>query len=160
MEEHLFLEIKKSIEDFIYEEEGNITRNKVIAMGTMMLILSLMMYDEVFAAHRSHSSHSSHASHSSGSGGGIHGSHESHVSHSSHVSSSGHSSHGSHSNSTYSNHAASKSATTAAPKVVKPKVPDVKLDDVSNILTPNANEVSDIGNTVNAAISAPQEIQE
>ena len=115
MEEHLFPEIKKSIEDFIYEEEGNITRNKVIAMGTMMLILSLMMYDEVFAAHRSHSSHSSHASHSSGSGGGIHGSHESHVSHSSHVSSSGHSSHGSHSNSTYSNHAASKSATTAAP---------------------------------------------
>ena len=72
MEEHLFPEIKKSIEDFIYEEEGNITRNKVIAMGTMMLILSLMMYDEVFAAHRSHSSHSSHASHSSGSGGGIH----------------------------------------------------------------------------------------
>lgn len=62
MEEHLFPEIKKSIEDFIYEEEGNITRNKVIAMGTMMLILSLMMYDEVFAAHRSHSSHSSHAS--------------------------------------------------------------------------------------------------
>ena len=155
MEEHLFPEIKKSIEDFIYEEEGNITRNKVIAMGTMMLILSLMMYDEVFAAHRSHSSHSSHASHSSGSGGGIHGSHESHVSHSSHVSSSGHSSHGSH-----SNHAASKSATTAAPKVVKPKVPDVKLDDVSNILTPNSNEVGDIGNTVNAAISAPQEIQE
>ncbi len=47
MEEHLFPEIKKSIEDFIYEEEGNITRNKVIAMGTMMLILSLMMYDEV-----------------------------------------------------------------------------------------------------------------
>ena len=38
----LFPSIVKSLDDFLYEEEGNITRNKIVAMGTMVLILSLM----------------------------------------------------------------------------------------------------------------------
>ena len=53
----LFPSLMKSLDDFLYEEEGNITRNKVVAMGTMVLVLSLLMMDEVFAGHRSHSSH-------------------------------------------------------------------------------------------------------
>ena len=55
MDDKKFPKIKKSIEDFIYEEEGNIPRNKVVALGTMILVMSLLMYDEVFAGHRSHS---------------------------------------------------------------------------------------------------------
>ena len=55
----LFPSIVKSLDDFLYEEEGNITRNKIVAMGTMVLILSLLMMDDAFAGHRSHSSHRS-----------------------------------------------------------------------------------------------------
>lgn len=49
----LFPSIVKSLDDFLYEEEGNITRNKIVAMGTMVLILSLLMMDDAFAGHRS-----------------------------------------------------------------------------------------------------------
>lgn len=189
MEDRLFPSIKKSVEDFIYEEEGNITRSKVVAMGTMMLILSLLMYDEVFAAHRSHSSHGSHASHSSGRGAGIHGSHESHVSHSSHVSSSGHSSHGSHNNShgSHSNHSnvattstthsndvttsttRSNDVTTAANAVQhatttkaasSSNMPKVDLEKISDILTPNSNKIAPMEDVMNATISVPTEVQE
>ncbi len=186
MEDRLFPSIKKSVEDFIYEEEGNITRSKVVAMGTMMLILSLLMYDEVFAAHRSHSSHGSHASHSSGRGAGIHGSHESHVSHSSHVSSSGHSSHGSHNNShgyhnnshgSHSNHSnvATTSTThsndmttsanavqhaTTAKAASSSNMPKVDLEKISDILTPNSNKIAPMEDVMNATISVPTEVQE
>ncbi len=100
----IFPKIKKSIEDFIDDDDGNITRKKLVTIGAMVIIMSLMYIDEVEAKHRSHSSHKSHSSHSSSSGGG-HSSHSSHESHSSHSSSAGHSSHSSstHSNSTYSN---------------------------------------------------------
>ena len=43
----LFPSLMQSLDDFLYEEEGNITRNKVVAMGTMVLILSLLMADEL-----------------------------------------------------------------------------------------------------------------
>lgn len=100
MSEKLFPKIIKSIEDFLYEEEGNITRNKVLTIGSMMLIMGVILGTDAFAAHRSHSSHKSHSSHSShSSGSGGHSSHESHVSHTSHVSSSG-GSHSSHSSAT------------------------------------------------------------
>ena len=58
----LFPTIKKSLDDFIYDEEGNITRNKIVTIGTLVMIMSLLMYDEIFAGHRSHSSHGSHSS--------------------------------------------------------------------------------------------------
>ena len=47
----LFPSIVKSLDDFLYEEEGNITRNNIVAMGTMVLILSLLMMDDAFAGH-------------------------------------------------------------------------------------------------------------
>lgn len=90
-----FPHIQESIENFLYDEEGNIPRNKVVMLGSMMLIMSMMLASDIFAAHRSHSSHSSHRSHSSGSSG-YHSSHSSHRSHRSHTSGS-HGSHSSHS---------------------------------------------------------------
>ena len=65
--DNIFPTIKKGLEDFIQEEEGNISRSKVAMIGSMMVILGVMLADgSVYAAHRSHSSHSS-GSHSSGS---------------------------------------------------------------------------------------------
>lgn len=96
----IFPHIKKAVEDFMYDQEGNIPRNKVLTIGSMVLILGILLADEAFAAHRSHSSHSSHSSHrshSSGSGG--HSSHSSHVSHTSHTS---HTSGDTHSNASHS----------------------------------------------------------
>ena len=37
-----FPEIKKSIEDYLYEEEGNITRNKLLMVGSLALIMSCL----------------------------------------------------------------------------------------------------------------------
>ncbi len=83
--------IKKSISDFMYEEEGNIPRSKMLTIGSMLVLLSMIfLSDEAFAKHGSHSSHGSHGSHGSHSSS----SHVSHGSHSSHVSGD-HSSHGS-----------------------------------------------------------------
>lgn len=101
MKNEIIPKIKHSIEDFLFEEEGNITRNKILTVGSMMILMGIVLSTEVFAGHSSHKSHSSHSSHSSGSSGG----HSSHVSHSSHTSSaSTHSSHGNtaatHSNAT------------------------------------------------------------
>ena len=56
----IFPQIKKGIEDFMQEEEGNISRSKVAMIGSMMVILGVMLADsDVYAAHRSHSSHRS-----------------------------------------------------------------------------------------------------
>lgn len=90
MSEKLVPKIKRSIEEFLYEEEGNITRNKILTVGSMMLIMGVLLATEAFAAHSSHKSHSSHSSHSS------------HKSHSSHSSGSYHSSH-SNTHSSHSN---------------------------------------------------------
>lgn len=91
-EGNIFPTVKKSITNFLYEEEANISRSKMLTLGSMMIIVSVLMINsDVFArhgSHGSHSSHSSHASHSSGSYTPSHVSHESHVSHASHVSSS------------------------------------------------------------------------
>ena len=81
-----FPEIKKSIQNYLYEEEGNITRNKLLMVGSLAVVMSVLFALDAEAGHRSHSSHSSHRSSSHGSG------HESHVSHQSHQSGSGHSS--------------------------------------------------------------------
>ena len=81
---NLFPEIKKEVKDFLSEEEGNISRSKILTIGSLIVMMSVLLMDEVFAAHSSHSSHSSHYS----SGHGSHVSHASHESHASHASSS------------------------------------------------------------------------
>lgn len=110
-----FPEIKKSIQNYLYEEEGNITRNKLLMVGSLAVIMSVLFALDAEAGHRSHSSHSSHRSSSHGSG---HGSHVSHQSHQSHQSGSTHSNHSSH-----SNVSAAHSNTSAA--VTTPTYPEV-----------------------------------
>ena len=123
--DNIFPQIKKGIEDFMTEEEGNISRSKVAMIGSMMVILGVMLADgNIYAAHRSHSSHSSHRSHSSHSShhSGSHSSHGSHSSgHSSH--SSGHSSHssGSHSSGSGSASASGSKYNVKLPKMQTPK---------------------------------------
>lgn len=107
-----FPEIKKSIQNYLYEEEGNITRNKLLMVGSLAVVMSVLFALDAEAGHRSHSSHSSHRSSSHGSG---HGSHVSHQSHQSHQSGSGHSSH--------SSGGAAHSNTSAA--VTTPTYPEV-----------------------------------
>lgn len=105
MSEKLFPTIKKSIEDLINDEEGNIPRGKLIMLGSTIMLMGMIMGIDVFAKHYSHRSHSSHSSHSSTSY------HRSHVSHTSHSSGYDHSSHGSHSShsNTHSSHASHSS---------------------------------------------------
>ena len=99
-----FPDIPKAISDYLFEEEGNITRNKLLMVGSLSIVMSVIFALEVDAGHKSHESHESHTSHGSGS----HSSgHSNHGSHSSHSSSAAHSSHGSSSHSNHSNNAAS-----------------------------------------------------
>ena len=85
--------MQRSLNDFIYEEEGNISRGKILTVGSLLLIAGIIFADEVYARHSSHRSHVSHTSHSS------HRSHTSHRSHSSHSNThSSHANHASHSN--------------------------------------------------------------
>ena len=37
-----FPEIRKEISDFMFEEEGNIPRNKLLGLSSMILLLSLL----------------------------------------------------------------------------------------------------------------------
>ena len=103
-----FNHIIKSISDFLYEEEANIDRKKIISVGTMLALAAIFMATDVFAKHGSHSSHSSHSSHVSGSG---HSSHSSsyHTNHGSHESHESHESHASH-ESSYATHTSHASA--------------------------------------------------
>ena len=97
--EEMFPKFKKNISDLIEDEEGNIPGNKLLMLGTMIVVLgSMMQMDAVQAVHGSHKSHTSHQSGSSGSHGNAN--HSSHRSHSSHSSHSNHSNHASHSNGT------------------------------------------------------------
>ena len=59
--EKLIPKINKKISDFLYEEEGNISRGKILTVGSLLLIAGIIFADEVYGAHRSHSSHSSHS---------------------------------------------------------------------------------------------------
>ena len=98
--EEIFPKIQKNISDFLNEEEGNISRSKVIMVGSIMVILGAILADSIIASakHGSHGSHgsqgshgshasSAHSSHISGESHSNHYSHESHASHASHVSS-------------------------------------------------------------------------
>lgn len=104
--DNLFPAIKRGIEKLIEDQEGNVPSNKLLMLGSMIIVLGSVLFVDALAAHSSHSSHSSHVSHSSHSSSSTstythsnHGSHESHVSHVSHTS---HSNTSSHSNSLYS----------------------------------------------------------
>ena len=102
----LFPTIDRSISDFLLEEEANISRKKILSVGTMLILVSLFLGTSVFAKHTSHSSHKSHVSHTSHSSGyGGHSSHESHQSHQSHTSHVSGVDHSSHSSAVHSNHA-------------------------------------------------------
>lgn len=78
MEKPLFPHIQKSVDAFLYDEEGNIPVNQVLTIGSMLLVLGYLLNQESFAAHRSHSSHSSHRSGYGGYGGGTSVKHTSH----------------------------------------------------------------------------------
>ena len=58
-----FPKVSKSISDYLYEEEGNISREKVLFIGSLIIIVGAMLRPiNAFAGHASHSSHASHAS--------------------------------------------------------------------------------------------------
>ena len=123
MENELFPSVKRSIQDFINDEEATIPRGKLLAIGSLMLVLSVILGVDAAAKHTSHRSHSSHSSSS------YHRSHVSHTSHrSGHGSHSSHSNHGSHSNthgshSSHSNtHSSHSSHSSTAVTTTKPAV--------------------------------------
>ena len=123
-----FPEIKKSIQNYLYEEEGNITRNKLLMVGSLAVVMSVLFALDAEAGHRSHSSHSSHRSSSHGSGHGSHVSHPSHQSgsgHSSHGSSHGSHSSGSHSSGSTAHSSAAHNNTSAA--ATTPTYPEVLI---------------------------------
>lgn len=105
-----FPQIEKSITDFMNDEDGNITRNKLVSIGSLILLMSLLSIDNV-SAHGSHSSHRSHSSHESHSSTAYIRDHTNHGSHSDHSS---HSDHGSHSSHSSSNHVSHLSHTSHA----------------------------------------------
>lgn len=124
----IFPQIKRSIEDFLNDEEGNIPRGKLLSIGALLVLFSAILSMDAYAKHSSHSSHKSHSSHSStsyhrshtshashtSSSHSNHASHSDHGSHSSHGSHTSHSNTSSHSNSNYS--AAGDLDVTAAPR--------------------------------------------
>ncbi len=104
--DELFPQIKRKIENLIEDEEGNIPGNRLLTLGTLVVLLGILLAPDAFAAHRSHRSHSSHRAHRSSNN--THGSHASHASHSNqvHNNHSSHSSHESHiSHTSHSNNA-------------------------------------------------------
>ena len=154
----LFPKIKKEISDFMFEEEGNIPRNKLLGLSSMILLLSLLYATDAFAGHRSHSSHQSHSSHrSSGGGHSSHYSHSSHsnhgnthYSHSNHSSHTSHTSHGSHiAHANYPGHSNTITATaapvthqnvTAAPKPTATPKPTEEIITIPSIQKPQPND--------------------
>ena len=38
MKNDFFPKLERSLEDFLYEEEGNITRNKMVMVGSLVLV--------------------------------------------------------------------------------------------------------------------------
>lgn len=93
--EDKFPKIKKSIQDFFDDQDGSITRNKVLMIGGMVMVLSMLIADDVYAAHRTHYTHRTHSTHRSSNG--VHGSHSNHYSsHSTHNNHATHNSHDSH----------------------------------------------------------------
>jgi hypothetical protein len=53
--------IKKSVEAFLCGEEGRITKNSIMKLGTVTLLASLAAVNEIQAGGGDHSNHTSHA---------------------------------------------------------------------------------------------------
>lgn len=158
----LFPKIQRNITSFLLDQEGNIPRNKILTVGSMMILLTVLFAQDAFAKHSSHSSHSSHrshSSHSSGSGGG-HSSHESHVSHISH------SSHVSGEHSSHSSAAATQtpvppySSGEAIPSAIDIQPPQIPQTNIVQDVLPNlsgaAPVVLDSGTTPDFAESTQE----
>lgn len=150
---NLFPKIQRDISNFLLDQEGNIPRSKILTVGSMMILLSVLLAQDAFAKHTSHSSHrshSSHSSHSSGSGN-WHSSHESHVSHQSHASHSS-SEHSSHSSSTYTPSSPSPGSGDTTPSIEP--VPTVM--EIAPPQIPQPNQVpASLPNLSSAAPVAP-----
>lgn len=153
MSDEFFPKVKKGIDAFLEDEEGNIPRSKILTVGSLMMLMGIIYGQNIYAAH---SSHSSHASHSSGENPGSHSSHESHQSHQSHVSGS---THASHSNSTHSNaapHSNSAPSNSVSPSdngSITSKVPVSKMKTIGTIQTPVSNKVD--GSLAKASTAIP-----
>jgi hypothetical protein len=80
--------LKKSLRDFLVDEEGKMTARDITKIGLALAILSTLPVSQSFGQH----TNVFHTGSSDGSGYGGHTSHSSHSSHSSHGS------HGSHGN--------------------------------------------------------------
>lgn len=152
--EELFPVFQKSISNLIEDEEGNIPSNKLLMLGTLIIVLGSFFSMDAFAAHRSHSSHSSHSSHRSHSSGshGNHSNHGSHISHTSHVSHTSHSNSASHSNSLYSAEGDVKYSAPNAYSVPGIKVAPITTTNTTFVL-PEVNENFELPNgTPNSGI--------
>ena len=57
---NLFPSVTKALGDYLSDEEGNITRSKVVTLAGIAIVLGTLYGLNVQASHRSHSSHSSH----------------------------------------------------------------------------------------------------
>ena len=86
MAKKLFDEVKSvsnhSISDFLFDEEASIPKGQLLAIGSLMVVLSCVLgVQDASAWHSSHSNymHPNHSSHSS------HASHASHASHSNNI---------------------------------------------------------------------------
>ncbi len=122
MAERVFPNVKRAIEDFLFDEEGNIPRSKIISIGTMVMLLSVLYAQVAFAKHGSHSSHGSH---------GSHGSHSSHVS-------SSHLSHGSH----YNSPVHSNSTSGMTPPELNIYEPDIGAPTVESLPDPTTAPIN------------------
>lgn len=158
MNEDLFPKVQKSISNYLTDEEGNVTRNKIVTVGAMMLIMGLVFALDVFAKHRSHLAHRSHSQ----------GGHRSHYSsYGGHSNHSSHSDHGSHSNTTTttrpsqnngSNHISHIShGSHASTTTTKPAAPDVDVIELPGATQPTPNVAIDPAPsfTVGAAGTTP-----
>lgn len=153
-----FPKIKKSIQDFFEDEDGSITRNKVLMIGGMVIILGVLLSDEVYAAHRTHYTHRTHSTHrTSNSKHGSHNSHSSshrtHSTHSDHYTHGSHSSHASHVS--YTDSSNYGSTTTSSGRAWP------NLSDVQSFETPTSTNIAtttstkEIASVLNA-ISNPE----
>ncbi len=154
--EELFPHVKHSVESFLFDEEGNIPRSKILTIGSMMIILSMLFTEKAYAFHRTHSSHrthSTHRTHSSHSSGGhtthyTHSTHSTHSTHGTHNTHSNHSTHSTHSDHashvTHSNHSThSNAAPTNADLIITPP---------SSADTVAAAEARDLGVSMGAVL--------
>lgn len=85
----VFPALTKALSNYLFDEEGNITRNRVVSVGAMAIVLGMLCSIDVFARHGSHGSHSSHVSGAYVRSHSNHFSHSSHASHSSSTTTSG-----------------------------------------------------------------------